>query len=180
MEPAVSTELQRRRAGPFDKEQIMPAPTSKTITINAAFLQEIKEDHRELREVLVRVKEHLTQNSLASSTRPLLEMLHSLRDRLAMHFALEEAYGYYEDAISVAPQLSSRAEQLRGEHTHLFLQVQQLVEDAEQVLYHETNPKQLNGMPAKFGEFMAQFETHEHRECALIHEAYERDLGTGG
>ena len=29
-----------------------------------------------------------------------------------MHFALEEAYGYFEDAVSVAPKLCEEAEEL--------------------------------------------------------------------
>ena len=40
-----------------------------------------------------------------------------------MHFALEDAYGYFEDAVAEAPRLSDMAEQLHSEHDGLFLEI---------------------------------------------------------
>jgi hypothetical protein len=74
-------------------QQSVDVTAERTLTINAAFLQEIKEDNRELR--------HLLDGCAALLARPdpagidpkrLAAMLSKLRDQLAMHFALEEAY----------------------------------------------------------------------------------------
>jgi hypothetical protein len=168
-----------RRAGSREKEHSMPASTTKHLAINAAFLKEIKEDHCELQEVLARLSGQLSNLSPATPVMQLLELLQQLRDRLAMHFALEEGYGYCEDAIAIAPRLSGRAEVLRAEHEPLFVQVQQLVEGVEKIVYHETASRHLSEVPYLFQRFLNRFEQHEREEGALILEAYEQDLGSG-
>ena len=78
-------------------------PNSKTLAINAAFLQEIKEDHHELRERLAEVRACRTRIRTPRST-SLTQTLAALRDRVSLHFALEEAYGYCEaELVDSAP-----------------------------------------------------------------------------
>ena len=83
----------------------------RTLTINAAFLHEIKEDNRELRHLL---DDCCGAAGAAASGGSRIaaggQLLGKLRDQLAMHFSLEEAYGYFDDAIDVAPRLSRQAE----------------------------------------------------------------------
>ena len=82
------------------------AIVSKTVTVNAAFLLEIKEDDRRLRCLLGELLSAFGAPSgrVASPSR-LAELLVAVRDQLAMHFSLEEAYGYFDDPVSVAPRL---------------------------------------------------------------------------
>lgn len=152
----------------------------RTVSINAAFLQEIKDDHHELRQLL-----HHTAAMLA---RPvwmpiehdrLVELFSKLRDQLAMHFSLEEAYGYFEDAISVAPHLSRRAEQLRSQHYELFSELCRLTERAEQLLYHETADVVVVQLADDFRRFSERFQQHELHESDLIVEALHEELGAG-
>ena len=83
----------------------------RTLTINAAFLQEIKEDNRELRQLLDDCAALLSRPHQAGvELRRVSQLFGKLRDQLAMHFSLEEAYGYFDDAIDVAPRLSRQAE----------------------------------------------------------------------
>ena len=65
---------------------------TRTVSINPAFLQEIKEDHHELRQLM--------HHAAAMLNRPgwmrveygrLFDLFDKLRDQLAMHFALEKA-----------------------------------------------------------------------------------------
>jgi hypothetical protein len=49
---------------------------------------------------------------LWNHTRRLVNLLEALCDQSALHFSLEEAYGYFEDANHVAPQLGEQAETL--------------------------------------------------------------------
>ncbi len=96
-----------------------------------------------------------------------------------MHFALEEAYGYFEDAIEVAPQLSARTVQLRDEHRQLFLQLGAVVDDAERLLYHQAVENQAYDIATAFCRFHAQFQDHERRENELILQTINEELGCG-
>lgn len=151
-----------------------------TVTINAAFLQEIKEDNHELADLLESAADMLSLARVARTPpRRLVELLTRLRDRLATHFALEEAFGYFEDAISVAPRLSRLADELRGEHRTLFLDLCDLVEVAERLLYHETTAGAAKQLAARFREFHCSLQEHESRENELILDSLDCDLGVG-
>ena len=114
------------------------ATVTKTITINAAFLQEIKEDNQDLRLHLNKTRQLLGGERSSIQPRELVETLAELRDQFALHFVLEEAYGYFEDAVEGAPWLHRRAEALRAEHRELFLDLCRLEEASERLLYHES------------------------------------------
>ncbi|MBI3839369.1 MAG: hemerythrin domain-containing protein [Planctomycetia bacterium] len=156
------------------------AIATRTVAINPAFLQEIKDDHHELRQLL--------HHTAAMLNRPpwmqmeydrLVDLFTKLRDQLAMHFSLEEAYGYFEDAITVAPHLSKRAEALRSQHFELYSQLCSLVERAEQLLYHEAPAIALAGLAEGFRAFSFRLQDHELCESDLILEAFHDDLGAG-
>ena len=69
---------------------------TRTVTINAAFLHEIKEDHERLRTLLAEAF-GMCQTRRPELIRPrrFASLLAELRDQLAMQFALEGAYGYF-------------------------------------------------------------------------------------
>jgi hypothetical protein len=152
----------------------------RTVTLNVAFLQEIKEENRELRQLLAECA-NLVRQPIAGrvESKRVVDRLAQLRDQLAMHFALEEAYGYFEDAIEVAPQHSVRAIQLRDEHRQLFLQLCGVVDEAEQLLYHEHPGGRRYDIATGFVQFHMQFRDHEARENALIQRMLNEELGCG-
>ena len=102
-------------------------------TPNVAFLQEIKEDNQRLRDLLRDAAQIL---SLPRHVRKLdlVKLLRELCDQLAMHFALENALGYLDDALEIAPRLSRRAKALRNEHDALFADFCEIVDEAEGLL----------------------------------------------
>ena len=157
------------------------ATITHTVAINAAFLQEIKQDNRELRQLLDQAEAMLSSPWPARTPiHRLVELLGSLRDQLAMHFALEEAYGYFDEALTVEPRLSERAGELREEHQILFLDMCDLVDLAEQQLYGEPAPtKRLLQLALRFDEFHFQLMEHESRETELIQHAFHDDIGVG-
>ena len=115
---------------------------TSTVTVNAAYMQEIKEAHQELWDLVgtvqyLRGQPHQTRGKW----RYCVEMLSRLRDQLALHFTLEEAYGYFDDPGSVAPQLNRAAQALRKEHSALYRDVCQSVDCSEQVLYNRKSKK---------------------------------------
>jgi hypothetical protein len=153
--------------------------TTGTITVNAAFLQEIKEVNHELWDVLAQLRHRCQRPIAPSSCRQLIDRLCQLRDQLALHFSLEEAYGYFEDPIDVAPQLSRAAERLRAEHKELFLDLCDLFERAERMFYDEQHAALALWIGPEFLDFDSRLRSHEERENDLIMEAYDGDIGVG-
>jgi hypothetical protein len=151
---------------------------TRTVTINPAFLQEIKEDNVELRELLAQLASRLLQRRhRVADARLLVDLLGKLRDQLAIHFSLEEAFGYFENAMAVAPRLSRQAEELRSEHDLFFRDICSLCEQAEQLLYHEVSGLVLRQIAARFAAFYDGFQQHENRERELIMAAFDDDIG---
>lgn len=152
----------------------------RTVSINAAFLQEIKDDHHELRQLMHHTAAMFDRMNVADQDQPrLTDMLTKLRDQLGMHFTLEEAYGYFEDAIDTAPHLTRRAEKLRAEHGLLFNDLCRLVDAAEKLLYHEHHGSALGQLAQDYRRFSDWFQDHESRESELIQAAVNDDIGTG-
>lgn len=150
-----------------------------TVTVNAAFLQEIKEVNQELWHLLAELR-HRCQRPIAPGTcRSIVERLGELRDQLALHFALEEAYGYFDDPVEVAPQLCRKADSLRNEHKELYSQLSALVDRAERLLYDEQHAALAVWLGPRFLDFDARLRSHEERENDLIFEAYDADIGVG-
>lgn len=157
--------------------QRKPKPT---VTVNAAFLQEIKEVNEELWKLLDEVRD-MCQSSLelVASRNKVADQLAELRDQLAMHFALEEAYGYFEDPVVVAPQLDARAGPLRDEHSGLYERVSELVEYVETEQYGGRLASAAPQIVERFREFDRQLQHHESQENELILRAYSDDIGVG-
>jgi hypothetical protein len=153
--------------------------TTGTITVNAAFLQEIKEVNHELWDLLAHLRHRCQRPIAPGSCRQLIDRLCQLRDQLALHFSLEEAYGYFEDPIDVAPQLSRAANRLRAEHQELYLDLCNLVERSERMFYDEQHAALALWLGPEFLDFDSRLRSHEERENGLIVEAYDGDIGVG-
>lgn len=155
------------------------ATLTGTVTVNAAFLAEIKEVNQELWTLLTNLRHRCQRPIAPGHCRLLIDKLCTLRDQLALHFALEEAYGYFEDPIDVAPRLSRQADLLRGEHKGLYLDFCELVDRAERMLYDEQHAALALWIGPEFLEFDVRLRSHEERENELIFAAYDDDIGVG-
>jgi hypothetical protein len=159
----------------------MATVSSRTVAINAAFLQEIKLDNTALRGLLESIRRLVGQSwsKQAQATRFTL-LLGELRDQLAMHFALEEAFGYFEDAVSQAPQLCERAQVLRGQHPELFTELCTLVEEAEESAVSNLSLERWSHrLIVAFRRFDRRLREHELGENELIFAAFDDDIGVG-
>lgn len=148
------------------------------LAVNAAFLQEIKDDNRQLKTLWDQLLPMVSHHETAKNHWPeLLAGFAELRDQLALHFALEEAYGYFDDAVDIAPHLSATAELLKGQHTNLFSQIRDLAD-----MIQELNPETaapIKKMIRRFERFQTDFENHEESELKLILQSFDDDLGVG-
>jgi predicted nuclease with TOPRIM domain len=150
------------------------------LTINAAFLREIKEDNRRLHDLLERAGQlFVAPPSDDVRLRRVAEVLGEVRDQLALHFTLEEAYGYFEDALEAAPNLSERATALRAQHAELFAEACDLVEEAERNLYHETARRTTHHLAERFHRWHNDLRQHESAEATLIADALNDEIGVG-
>jgi hypothetical protein len=144
------------------------------LAVNAAFLQEIKDDNRFLDELLIATRDALACTAQRHvSIRALVELLRRLRDRLATHFSTEEAFGYCENAVTFPEHWSARAEELRRQHASLYLEVCDVVESAEKLLYRESigshsQRRSMTAISAAFTEFVSNLSRHDADEYTLV------------
>ncbi len=148
------------------------------LTINGAFLKEIKDDNRQLKSLWDHVKPLMAHPETAiNHWDELVTALAELRDQLAIHFSLEEAFGYFDEAIDIAPRLSLVAAALRGQHRVLFEQIRDLADTVMEVRSEQAEAVQR--FLRRFNHFATAFEHHEESELKLILDSFDDDLGEG-
>ncbi|MCP4887820.1 MAG: hemerythrin domain-containing protein [Planctomycetaceae bacterium] len=151
---------------------------TRHLAVNAAFLKDIKDDNHDLKAIVDQIAPLSEHYQTAINHWPeLVGLLEQLCDQLALHFSLEEAYGYFDDAVNHAPQLSVNAECLRGQHPSLFKTIRGLADKVLEVNTDNIEHVQrfLNG----YQSFQQQFAAHEEAELKLILDAMDDDLGVG-
>ncbi len=162
--------------------------SARRLTVNAAFLKDIKDDNRDLKILLERMRLLSTpREAAANHWRELLTLFADLRDQLALHFGLEEAYGYFDEAIGTEAELSIVADTLRSQHAVLFEEARHLAEAAADAHTGEaaiegTVPEVTTAQEKilhRFHEFLVQLKGHEEAELKLILDALEDDIGVG-
>ncbi len=151
---------------------------SKKFTINAAFFQEIKDDHLQLNELLESLRQLVGRRpALLNHATELVDKLSSLCDQLALHFSLEEAYGYLEDLVEVTPHLHIKTGRLREQHKTLFVMARDLADAA--AFRHKGSTSELMQIADQFLAFDHAFRAHESAERELIGCAIHQDVGVG-
>ena len=156
------------------------AVRTRTLSINAAFLADIKDDNRRLRSLLsTALEQTVLRNHYRLVNRERVELYVALRDQLALHFTLEDAFGYFRDALDENPRLSYRAGRLHAQHDELYCEICELVNLSEQILYGENGAETTERLTERFLIFYERFTTHEREENDLIFAAFDDDIGVG-
>lgn len=151
---------------------------NQPVTINAAFLQEIKEVNQDLWRLIEDLRQMCAAPlSIRRQSRHLVDALAVLRDQLAMHFSLEEAYGYFIDPLQPDPQVAALADSLRKQHRTLYTAASQLADHAEN-LYRERDDATLTTvLPISIENYLQALMIHESEETDLIYRAMYEDIG---
>jgi hypothetical protein len=161
-----------------EKEFRQSDAQSLGVTINVAFLQEIKQDS-EFRQTLTEVHARINAPEPVPP-RTASELLGDLRDQLETYFALEEFYGYFKNSAESNPTVSQAASSLRQDHERLFLQFSDLVECSEQIVYRECSKEvTVKQLAEKLDEFCHALAKHEHDEMELMMRMCNEDIGVG-
>jgi hypothetical protein len=150
------------------------------VTVNAAFLQEIKEVNADLWECVATLKRFCAAPiSMRAAAQEFLLHLETLRDLLALQFSLEEAFGYFDSPVNFHPEFCDRAESLRQEHEQLYTDAARLHDEGEELLRHDLLAELTTIVPVAFDQFFLKLERHERLECELIFECACTDFGVG-
>ena len=148
------------------------------IGFNAAFLHDIKQDHVEFRDMMGQLSEEIKPGTKLVA-RELADRLGQLRDEIETYFALEEFYGCFDHALDPSLQVCRQAEHLKNQHTELFVQLNELVDRAEQVVYHESTDQNVASIIDGFVNFENKLKIHEQLEMEMILSQFNDDIGVG-
>lgn len=152
---------------------------SNPVAANAAFLQEIRDANDELWQLLGKIADYCRSSAeVQEHAAQLADTLVELRDQLALHFALEEAFGCIDDADSEVPAVTRQLTRTRGEHRQLYARASRLAAAAERLLLDGKVGDFLIRVPLQFRELEQQLRQHESRENELVMRQFD-DLGQG-
>lgn len=152
----------------------------RRVAVNAAFLEEIKEDNVRLKQILRAVARVLQENWLANGLAAEFGLLiTALRYQLGVHFDLEEVYGYLDHAVETAPELAGLAESAQAEHWSLRAEINRIDEQAHELLSNGTLESAHLQLVPRLRSFCRRLDRHEHAENELIMRAYAEDVGIG-
>ena len=154
------------------------AVATRRLSINAAFLKDIKDDNIHLKLLLDHISSLTGHCQTAINHWPeLIQLLDDLRDQIAFHFALEEAYGYFDDAVGTDPQLSVNAEHLRGQHGRMFESIRHIADHTKEI--SGENEEEVTRLLNRLTDFRHTLEQHEEAELELILKSLEDDIRGG-
>ncbi len=143
--------------------------TARTIAVNPAFLQEIKDSNLSLWKTFERLSQACaTVQDRSATLQRVVPLLGELRDLLALEFALEESYGYVEVPTAIAPANNHLLQDIRSQHCSLYLKINELAEQAEELQYRGLVNERVDSLIAEVREFELRFRDHERMELDLI------------
>lgn len=147
---------------------------SKTLAVNPAFLQEIKDSNPDLWDAIHRLRQICEcEQSPAQTARGLARTLDALRDHLSLQFSLEESYGYLELTAASSKPLGELATQAHSQHCTLYLALSELAEQAEELQYRGVEAEQLRKLIHAVQKFDTQLRKHEQLENELIERSFD-------
>lgn len=162
------------------RQSKMTSRSYRLFNANAAFLHDIKEDEKEVAEVMNAVTQRLAADYLNRfATAQLLDQLERLCEIMEHRSRLEDAIGYMDEVVRIAPGLSDRATVLMQEHRPLWIQLRRVCELAIHLLRQsDATERTLGQVRDAFGSFRDQYNAHEAREAELIIDLMYFDIGS--
>ncbi len=147
--------------------------STKTLVVNPAFLQEIKDSNPDLWHTVHQLRQVCDgDDEPAKLSRQLTRLLDSLRDQLALQFSLEESYGYMAVPENPSPTLRDLANRAQSQHGMLYLRLTELAEQAEELQYRGVEQTHLRALVEQTCDFDAQLREHERLENELIERSF--------
>ena len=153
---------------------VLTTTATKTLVVNPAFLQEIKDSNPDLWDTIDQLRQVCHCDDEPSKLcRQLTRLLDGLRDQLALQFTLEESYGYVAVPEHTSQVLSDLASKTQSQHGMLYMQLSDLAEQAEELQYRGVESSQLRMLVERTCEFDAELREHEQTENELIERSFD-------
>lgn len=136
-----------------------------------AFITAFGAEHREMRRHIANLQHALHDDqpwSLASA-REVHEALIALKKHLHHHFAQEEAGGYMEEALLLAPHLTSEAGRLLRQHPAMTTGMNRVLDKSADAL---TDAGVWNELRQMVSELVHDLVAHEAAENRLVQRAF--------
>lgn len=141
------------------------------------YVHGVRADHAELETIDRALRASLNAGERAQwrpeATLEIVKQLESMSQHLERHFTNEEAGGYMEEALALAPRFSSQAAQLLKQHGQLN---QLLVQLAAAALRAKDSPESWPQLTQQVIELLKKLEAHEAAENRIMQEAFNVDL----
>lgn len=148
--------------------------STKTLVVNPAFLQEIKDSNPDLWHTVHQLRQICEcDDEPTKVSRQLTRLLDGLRDQLALQFSLEESYGYVAVPDHPSEVLTDLATRTQSQHGMLYMQLSDLAEQAEELQYRGVESSQLRILIERTREFDAELREHERTENELIERSFD-------
>lgn len=150
----------------------------------AAWVQKMLEDHKELRKVLGSTREFLMnprpdpgETGFHRWATAMSKQLVELYDGLFRHFREEEQCGAFEDLVRRYPRSSTRVERLQDEHERLLGDLRGLMNEIMEYAagIAPDNPR----LRRKLKEVLDRVDAHERGETELMQRMFYNDIGEG-
>ena len=145
------------------------------ISVNTAFLKEVKDEHVQLRDLFAMNRVRIQH---AENPHMVLEWMQELLDQVETYFTMEEFFGYFEHASTQNQSVSRDANRLQKEHGTLFLQLMTLINRIEEAIYDD-KVLSFEKISSEFIEFADEFEHHETQEMMLMMKLCNEEFGVG-
>lgn len=145
-----------------------------TIQVTSTVFENIDGEHRDLERQYAAFDLLLDSETLRINI--LRKRLKELAAVLRSHFEREEEQGYFAEITQLAPRLSHCAQALEEEHDALLMRLVQLDDQLAATADVESEVAELR---QEFTQFIKACRSHEHRETALVQEAWLTEIGTG-
>jgi hypothetical protein len=138
----------------------------------AVTFEEIRDQHCQLKSRLAAIEQALDERT--ASVAEVSDMLGQLGDCLIKHFFLEEEGGYFAEALTHAPQLIERANNLLAQHPKFASLTGEMIDQAKN---WQSDVGWWEQTRTRFLQFKAELVRHERQEDGLMQEAYTQDIG---
>ncbi|HJT35582.1 MAG TPA: hemerythrin domain-containing protein [Pirellulales bacterium] len=136
----------------------------------STFAAAFQAEHHEMSELVQRLRQVLGGNRAWSpqAAREAVEAIASLQAHLKHHFMVEEAGGYLEEALIIAPRFSDLAAKLLAEHPVLLARTSETTALARRAA---AEPVLLEALKKQVTELLGNLVAHETAENRIIQQA---------
>lgn len=147
---------------------------STALAVNPAFMQEIKDSNPDLWRLADDLRRACQiDDEPVAVLRRLARLLDSLRDALSLQFSLEESYGYIRVGEPQDERISDLAIRTQAQHGQLYLQLSDLVEQAEELQYRGVQYEHLCRLIEDTRQFDRLWCRHEQLEADMIDQTFD-------